>query len=425
MARGESNADTRRFVLLQGPGGPFFSQLGAALTAAGHAVLRLVFNGGDRLFAGRGRRLDFRGQVDDWPAFIAACLQRERATDIVLFGDCRPLHRSAIAIARDLGLRVHVFEEGYLRPGWITLEADGVNAHSSLLRAGLTRLQNADLLAEPEPGHPVPMPFVRRAFEDVLYTAATVLGRSRYPGYRTHKPWSPLAEYRAGARRFFARPAFIARARRCADRLLAEGQPFFLFPLQLDSDAQIRVHSPFGSMRPAIEAVLASFARHAPAHSQLVISEHPLDQGVVDLQPVVGASASAAGLTGRVHYLQGGTPPGLVPACLGMVTVNSTMGLVALEARRPVFVLGAAVYRLPGLVHEGELDHFWCAPQAPDDALYAAFRRLLIARTQLRGGFHGPAARAVAITGALPRLLPQAAASAQSAEGSALMPPSP
>ncbi|WP_458339329.1 capsular polysaccharide export protein, LipB/KpsS family, partial [Bordetella pertussis] len=36
-----------------------------------------------------------------------------------------------VALARASGVRVHVFEEGYFRPHWVTLERGGVNAHSS------------------------------------------------------------------------------------------------------------------------------------------------------------------------------------------------------------------------------------------------------------------------------------------------------
>lgn len=398
--------ETRQFLLLQGPIGPLFAQLGDALSAAGHGVLRIRFNGGDWLFSGASVCLDFRGPQDRWPEFLERTLRDFAITDIVLFGDCRPLHRLAVIAARARGLRVHVFEEGYLRPGWVTLERDGVNGHSRLPAIPGAYLGAA---APPETRVPMqpmaaPMPFLRRAIEDVAYTLATALCWPLYPGYRTHKPWSPLAEYRAGARRFFTRARERAAAQALAAALVAEQRPFFLFPLQLDSDAQIRVHSEFGAMAPAIEAVIASFARAAPAEVQLVISEHPLDQAVVDLQAVVQRAAAAAGLSSRVVFLRGGTPPPLLGACRGLVTVNSTIALSALELGRPVVALGRAVYRIPGLVHAAALDAFWTAPTRPDDALFAAFRRVLIERTQIPGGFYSPHARLRVVTAALPRL---------------------
>jgi capsular polysaccharide export protein len=395
----------RRFLLLQGPVGPFFAQLAAALAAAGQGVHRIRFNGGDLVNAWGGPASDFHGTAEDWPNFLEHCLRREASTDLLLFGDCRPLHRAAIAHCAARGLRIHVFEEGYLRPGWITLEAGGVNGHSSLPDAPKDYLDAGAQLPEPRRSIAPLTSFGRRATEDVLYTLATAALWPVYRGYRTHKPWSPLAEYRAGARRFFRQSRFRAEAAQAAEALIAKRQAFFLFPLQLDSDAQIRVHSEFGRMQPALETVIRSFAAHAPADVRLVLSEHPLDQAVVDLQPQALACARECGIADRVLYLRGGTPPALVPSCLGMVTVNSTMGLTALEAGRPLAVLGSAIYRLPGLAHDGPLDTFWAAPTAPQAPLFAAFRRVLVARTQLPGGYYCPAARRWALEGALARLL--------------------
>ncbi len=60
--------------------------------------------------------VDYRGDLADWPAFLSERLDEWSVTDIVLFGDCRPLHRAAINIAARRRIRAHVFEEGYLRP---------------------------------------------------------------------------------------------------------------------------------------------------------------------------------------------------------------------------------------------------------------------------------------------------------------------
>ena len=124
----------RRFLFLQGPIGPFFSRLGQRLSRDGHAVHRINLHGGDRLFWRLPGALDYRGDGADWPQFFSECVSHWHVTDLLLFGDCRPLHRAAIEVAAARGIRVHVFEEGYLRPNWVTLEEGGVNANSSLER---------------------------------------------------------------------------------------------------------------------------------------------------------------------------------------------------------------------------------------------------------------------------------------------------
>ena len=76
----------------------------------------------------------------------------------------------------------------------------------------------------------------------------------------------------------------------------------------------------------------------------------------------------------------------VVGRSLGVVTVNSTVGTLALNKGKPVLVLGHAVYKVPGVVYRGTLDEFWLDPGAPDQTLYAAFRRVLIDRCLIRGG---------------------------------------
>ena len=51
----------------------------------------------------------------------------------MLYGDVRPIHAEAVARAKAAGIMVHVFEEGYLRPYWVTYERGGSNGHSRLM----------------------------------------------------------------------------------------------------------------------------------------------------------------------------------------------------------------------------------------------------------------------------------------------------
>ena len=62
-------------------------------------------------------------------------IRSERPNAVVLFGDERPVHRVARRIARAFGIPVWCFEEGYLRPNYVTFERDGNNANSPLPRS--------------------------------------------------------------------------------------------------------------------------------------------------------------------------------------------------------------------------------------------------------------------------------------------------
>jgi capsular polysaccharide export protein len=293
----------------------------------------------------------------------------------------------AIRICRERGVPVHVFEEGYVRPDWVTLELGGVNGHSSLPRDPDWYRETAAALPPVPPHAQVSSSFRRRATEGLAYNFADVLTRWHYPGWSNHRPWHPLVEGMGWWRK-------LSRSKErkvCAERLLARlksaGVPYFLFPLQLDSDAQIRLHSPFAGIADALRVVVASFAAHAPADARLVVKEHPLDNGVRDWRQVTADMAALFGVQERVDYLAWGDIVPVTRGAQGVVTINSTSGTLALAEGVPVVVLGHAVYDIPEITYQGGLDAFWCERHPPSPETFAAFRRVLVERCLIPGGF--------------------------------------
>lgn len=392
----------RCFLFLQGPPGPFFRQLGAALRLAGHQVRRINLNGGDRLDWGM-RAIDYRGTFEAWPGYFERFIRDHAVTDLVLFGDCRPMHQAAHAVAKLNALRIHVFEEGYLRPDWVTLELDGVNGHSRLSRDPDWYRAAARDLPETPVLPPVPSSFERRAGDAARYYAACVVGRVRFRHYRSHRPDGTIQEGLGWLGRLRRRRRNEERAMQAFAKMC--GRPYFVLPLQLNSDHQILVHSPFGGMAGAISYVLENFARGAPDDVVLVIKEHPLDNGLINWRQFVARLVDEQGIAAeRVVYLQGGDIAEIVNGARGVVTVNSTTGTLALSAGVPVTVLGQAVYDVPGITHTGSLDDFWHRPEAPDPATWDAFQRVLVDRCLVRGGFASDEGVAQLVAGSLPRL---------------------
>jgi capsular polysaccharide export protein len=402
--KAENAPAPRNFLFLQGMATRFFARLGAALADRGHAVHRVNFNGGDRLFWPLSGAVDYTGDLKGWPDFLERLLSGRQVTDIILFGDCRPLHREAIRVAILRGILVHVFEEGYLRPNWITLEPGGVNGHSSLPRDPAWFRAAAADLPPWDGGLEVRGSFFRRATEDVAYNVATVLLEWRYPNYCTHRPWHPFVEYAGWLRRFATRPLAKRRSALSEAVLQAGARPHYLFPLQLDCDSQIRQHSPFGRLQPALETVIASFARHAPPDSLLVVKEHPLDNGIRNWRRQSLRLADEAGVGHRLVYLERGDLVATLQGSLGVVTVNSTVGFLALSFGIPLIALGEAIYDMPRLTFQDGLDRFWREGAPPDPTTFDDFRRVTAARTQVNGGFFSPLALARAVAGSVERM---------------------
>jgi len=393
----------RRILFLQGLPGDFFRRLADVLDDQGCIIHRVNFNGGDQWDWRRPGAINYRGSLRAWPAFLAQLLRSRKITDVVLFGDCRALHRTARAIAAGLDVQVHVFEEGYLRPDWITLERGGVNGFSPLPSdPAWCRAVARDLPAVEERPN-LPSSLERRWRDTFLYYAAYVVLWLSFPLYHTHRPWHPLIEA-FGWLRQLARSKSAARRSRASAAILRPGD-YFVFPLQLDSDSQLRAHSDFDGMQPALAQTLASFANHAPAPTQLVVKAHPLDNGLVDWRKQVLDYARALGIGDRVIFLEVADIDALVRGARGVVTVNSTTGTLALAAGVPVKTLGRALYDIRGLTNQGALADFWIAPQPPKMDLYESFRRVLADRCLLRGGFYADQPSAPLAIAAATRIL--------------------
>ncbi|HET7577143.1 MAG TPA: capsular biosynthesis protein [Sphingomicrobium sp.] len=389
------------FVFLQGPPGPLFEQLGAAIADTGTPVYRINLSGGDRYDWPNGA-IDFRGRFADWPVFFDKFLREHRITDLVLFGDCRPYHVSAHGMAELRGVRTHVLEEGYLRPDWMTFELEGVNARSSLSRDKTWFRQEAMRLPGELPLPSITASFARRARDSYWHFHHVLDGRFRYPHYRSHRSGSILMEGFGWLWRF-ARSARRERAATKTVRML-DGKRLFLFPLQLSGDYQIRAHSPFADMQSAASYVIESFAAYAAPEDRLLLKAHPLDSSFYNWGKFVRRHANRLGLNGRLHFIDGGDLETLVKTARGLVCVNSTSATLALAAGTPVCTVGDAIYDMPGLTHQEHLDRFWGKPIPPEPGLYPAFRRVLVDRCLVRGGLASESAVNVLIGSILERL---------------------
>lgn len=392
----------RSYLFLQGPHGPFFSLLGRELAIRGHEVARVNFNGGD-WFDWRGEAVSFTGNLVAWNTFCRELLRQRKITDLVVYGDCRPLHRQAIALAKEDSLRVHVFEEGYFRPDWITLEQDGVNGYSNLPRNAEWYLRAARGLSEP--AHKVVGPSLRPLIRQCIkHYAAAMLLKPFFPRYRTHRALHPLREGWHWLLRTLWLPWEKNRSHRLERELLASKRPYYLACIQVSVDSQITCHSPFLDMQEFITHTIDSFARHAPPDTLLVFKNHPQDHGGFGYRKLIDNLGAQKGVAERCLYLDGGHLPRLIKASRGVVQVNSTVGTSALFHGKPTIALGDSVYNFAGLTCQAGLDAFWKNPVPPNKKVFKAFHRYLLNHVLINGGFYNSTARTTLMENVLPRL---------------------
>ena len=378
----------RSFLFLQGVCSPFFVRLANRLKADGHRVFKVNFNTGDWVYWGGRSAWNYRGPISGLGYFLEGKYRAFGITDQILFGDCRPIHRLAVEHGKVCGIRTHVFEEGYFRPYWVTLERGGVNGYSSLPRDPQWYMDVGARLPEYVRGRPFHSSINIRAVHDVAYHLAGFYNPVLFPHYRTHAPVNAAVEYLGYVRKL---PRLLLQKQRDktqVEELTRNSALFFLLPLQLASDAQIRDHSRFDDMAGVLVYVMESFARHAPPEAKLVIKNHPLDPGLVDYPGIILKLSNRFSLAGRVQYLESGEVEDLLRHAHGTVTVNSTVGALSLDLNCPTIALSNPIYNLPGLTFQGDLDTFWRAGVRPEAELFRVFRNTVIHTTQVNGGFY-------------------------------------
>ncbi|MDB5750653.1 MAG: capsule polysaccharide export protein [Ramlibacter sp.] len=385
----------KKVLLLQGPVGPFFARLADDLRGAGAHVTKVNFNAGDWLYFRRGA-LNYRGTMAEWPKWLEQRLLELRIDVIFLFGDCRPIHQQARTLATRMNVEVWVFEEGYVRPDYVTLERYGVNGYSKLPR--ISQAYRERLPSVPS-RHAVGNTYWAMVRCGCGYFLAGALGKPFFPDYVHHRPLA-LTEAIPWVRSAWRKLWYRWKERGQETRLITYfSRRFFLAPLQVHNDAQVTVHGDVSGVEAFIAATIHSFAHHAPKDTLLVFKHHPMDRGYRSYSRFIRTCARAAKVRERVVYIHDQHLPTLLTHARGVVVINSTVGLSALHHGRPTIACGTSLYDMPGLTYQGRLDDFWAAANrsAPNATLYRQFRHHLIAKTQLNGSFY----RALDVPGAI------------------------
>lgn len=364
VRRSFPNKDCPRVVLLQGPVGSFFRRAQDHLNANGFDAWRVRFNAGDRLYSRGDKTLDFIGNVDTWRLWFTEIIRENGFDAVVLFGSERLVHRVAIECAEQMGVPVVCLEEGYIRPGYVTMELGGNNWRSPI----------AGQLPPPEFNSP------RRdgpksvncsgSFSAMAWAALqyfTIRAIISTPGERKlfHKQKRTLlSEVFYWVKNYYRKFAHVGRNYHISERLLEHhDKRFYIVPLQVHDDTQLGRAANAWNNQKLILKTIVSFARNAPADHHLVFKIHPMERGHTRDWHFIRQVSALNDVKDRVHVLDGGSLSLLTRHSAGMITINSTSGLSAIHHGVPLAVLGQALYRHPDLafcVERGmDLDRFW------------------------------------------------------------------
>jgi len=378
----------KNILFLQGPMGNFFKKVDNLFIKQGATTYKIGFNMGDSFFSNHFNYIAYRDKREEFAPFIQDFLQKKKIDKILLFGDCRFYQKTAINIAMKLEIDVFVFEEGYIRPNYITMERYGVNNFSKISRE--RAFYDALALQKIPEAEDVNYSQFKMVYSAVLYYLFSNICKSWYPHYTHHREFSALKEAFWGIRSLFRKfiyPFYEQQYLQIIQTKLSKR--YFFVPLQTYNDFQVLEHSGYKSVEKFIIEVLESFAHAHPSH-WLVFKHHPVDRGRKQYAKFIIEQAKILKIEKRVLVLYDTHLPTLLKNAIGTVTINSTVGLSSLYHGTPTITLGNAIYDIDGLTCKSmRLDDFWHKQFAPDMELLQKYRCFLIENTQLNGSFYG------------------------------------
>jgi capsular polysaccharide export protein len=394
-------------LLLQGPVGPFFTELQSAMTLSGWSTRRVIFNTGDQIFSSKKDFVRLTGDVDRWESWLRLEISQNRPDCIILFGSSRPAHKVARRLAELFGIYVLSLEEGYLRSGYVSVEQGGNNQHSPLVqwtyRSSTGSQASLDSLVRPAKSSFAMM----SVWGAIYYLTRDLLSRPSDQDlfHRPRESVLPLS-WRWSTHMLRRATAWITEVP--LRRSLQENSGFIIVPLQVSNDSQIQKAARGWTTPKLVDQCLMALAQTNPRQT-VVFKLHPLECSSNKLKRMFVHRAKALGIDHtRYKILHTGRIGDLTAHSSGMVVINSTSAFSALHYGVPLLVLGDAIYRHEEIAtigtNQNDILNFFQLRRVKSGEKVAAFFEAVKSQSLLPGDFYVSAGRKEAIRNIVQKL---------------------
>ncbi|MBT0879431.1 capsular biosynthesis protein [Campylobacter sp. 2018MI01] len=363
--------------------GPLFKHFSKYLNK-NNKIYKINFTAGDFIFY--PSKYNYKGSLNNLKSYLDNFYKLNKITCIILFGDTRPIHEIAINLAKKLNIKIYVFEEGYLRPNYITCEMTGVNANSLMSK---NKNDYKKLNTYKENSKLFKSSFKIMAFYALMYYTFSIIFQVFYNNKNYHRPLNIMELFRWF--RHFYRKAKYSILEKNVDNLAKKySKKYFLAVLQVHNDSQIKKHFKDKGMKKFIVKTIKSFAKNRANNNVLIFKHHPLDIAYTDYSNIINELTKRLGISDKVFYIHRGNIPNLLKNAKGCICINSTVGMQALYHNCPTIVLGNAIYNIDGLVYKNDLDSFWQNAHnfTSDYDLYLKFQGYLLKNNQYNANFY-------------------------------------
>ena len=377
-------------LFLVGPIGTFFARLSRYLEDNNVRTFKILFPLHEYGFP-QSRVIKYSKDINFLKKFLRRILIKHEIKHIFMYGNVLIPHKQALDLVKELNIegkyiKTHIFELGYLRPNFVTLENKGINYNSSLIKSREFYLKQdaySDL--------PLPSKHARFRIRKIWKTISFI--HHSFKNYKIvekeHKLQPKPIYIWYQIKGFFLKYFFFFTEYKLKNYFLRK--KYFLVILQVSTDSQLTEGSDFKDNKKFIYKVIKDFAESKRNDINLVFKHHPRDRGYNNYLDHIEKISKEFGVYKNVFYIHDYYLSKLFQNsnCTGTVLINSTVGYQSLYHSIPVKSLGITPYNIKGLSHQEDLTSFFKNPSPVDKLLFTKFYKYILENSQINGNFDG------------------------------------
>ena len=378
-------------LFLMGPIGSFFSRLSNYLEENNVRTYKISFPLYEYGFP-KSRLIKYSKDIRYFKEFLKETIVEKDIKHIFMYGNVLIPHREALALSEELkeeniNIYTHIFELGYLRPNFVTLENQGINYNSAFIKS-----REFYLKQDSYEFFPIPKKHARFRIRKIWKTISFI--NHSFKNYKIvnkeHKLQPKPIYIWFQIKGFFLKFYFELSEHKLKKKCFVENR-FFIVILQVSTDSQLTEGSDIKDNKKFIYEVIKDFAKANLNNINLVFKHHPRDRGYTNYLNLIEKFSTEFGVYKKVFYIHDYFLSKLFqnPNCKGTVLINSTVGYQSLFHSVPVKSLGITPYNIEGLSPQINLVSFFKNPLPVDRLLFNKFYKYILENSQINGNFDG------------------------------------
>ncbi len=377
-------------LFLMGPIGTFFPRLTNFFEENNVQTFKISFPLYEYGFP-ESRLIKYSQDIKFFKEFLKQIIIDKKIKHIFMYGNVLIPHKQALELVDELKkedkiLKPHIFELGYLRPNFVTLEKKGINYNSEFIK-------NRDFYLKQDSYETFPIAKkharfrIRKIWKPITFINHCFKNYNivRYEHKLQPKPIYIWYQLKGFFLKYYYRLTEYKLKKKCFFE-----KNFYLVILQVSTDSQLTEGSNIKDNKKFIYKIIKDFAE-VNIDFNLVFKHHPRDRGYTNYFNLIEKISKEFGVYKKVIYIHDCFLSKIFQNsnCRGTVLINSTVGYQSLYHSVPLKSLGISPFNIEGLSDQRDLVSFFKNPITVDKLLFNKFYKYILENSQINGNFDG------------------------------------